>query len=40
MPNDLPPKGVTPRPRFAELPAGSFLWRVTTQPSPAEGGPV
>jgi hypothetical protein len=25
-PNDLPPKGVTPRLRFTELPAGSFLW--------------
>jgi len=40
MPNDLPPKGVTPRPRFTELPAGSFLWRVTTQPSPVAGGPT
>lgn len=29
MPADIPPKGVIPRPRFTELPAGSFLWRVT-----------
>jgi hypothetical protein len=37
MPNDQPPAGVTPRPRFTELPAGSFMWR---QPSPAVGGPL
>jgi hypothetical protein len=40
MPADIPPKGVQPRPRYAELPPGSFLWRVTKQPSPAAGGPV
>lgn len=40
MPSDLPPKGVTPSPRFVDLPAGSFLWRVTRQPRPAAGGPV
>jgi hypothetical protein len=39
MPNDLPPPGVTPQPRFVELPSGSFLWRVTRQPGPAAGGP-
>lgn len=32
MPADIPPKGVVPRPRFTELPAGSFLWRVTRLP--------
>lgn len=40
MPNDVPPKDVVARPRFAGLPAGSFLWRVTRQPGPAAGGPV
>jgi hypothetical protein len=40
MPNDIPPKGVTAQPRFVELPAGSFLWRVTRQPGPAAGGPA
>jgi hypothetical protein len=40
MPNDIPPKDVTAQPRFVELPAGSFLWRVTRQPGPAAGGPV
>jgi hypothetical protein len=40
MPNDLPPKGVTPRPRFVQLPAGSFLWQVTKRPGVTVGGPV
>jgi hypothetical protein len=33
MPADLPPPGVLPRPRYTELPAGSFLWRVSRKPS-------
>lgn len=32
MPADIPPKGIAPRPLFTELPAGSFLWRVTKEP--------
>jgi len=39
MPRDLPPKG-RPRPRFASVPAGSILWRVTSRPGPAAGGPA
>ncbi len=39
MPADIPPKGVCPRPRFTELPAGSFLWRITKASSRAASGP-
>jgi hypothetical protein len=28
MPNDIPPAGERPDPRYVQLPAGSFLWRV------------
>jgi hypothetical protein len=34
MPADIPPKDLRPHPRYVELPAGSFLWRVTRQPIP------
>lgn len=40
MPADIPPKDVRPRPRHVALPAGSFLWRITRQPTPAAGGIV
>ena len=43
MPADIPPKDVDPQPRYVELPAGSFLWRIITQPSAdslVRGGPV
>jgi hypothetical protein len=40
MPNDLPPHGVTPRPRFTELPSGSFLWRVSRQRGPTASGAI
>jgi hypothetical protein len=33
MPADNPPPGVRPQPRYTELPAGSFLWRVTRKPA-------
>ncbi|MGD0068776.1 MAG: RES family NAD+ phosphorylase [Streptosporangiaceae bacterium] len=38
MPAGNPPPGVRPQPRYTELPAGSFLWRVTRKP--ADGGSV
>ena len=38
MPADNPPPGVRPQPRYTDLPAGSFLWRVTRRP--VGGGPV
>jgi hypothetical protein len=40
MPADIPPKDVCPHPRFAELPAGSFLWRVKKRTVPAASGPA
>ncbi len=40
MPADIPPKDLCPRPRFAELPAGSFLWRVTKRPARTMPGPA
>ncbi len=40
MPNDIPPKDLTARPRFVELPAGTFLWRVTRQPRPTGDEPA
>jgi hypothetical protein len=36
MPHDYPPPGVRPRPRFTQLPAGSFLWRIAKRPAEAE----
>lgn len=38
MPSDIPPAGVRAQPRYSELPAGSFLWRVIR--APAGGAPV
>jgi hypothetical protein len=32
MPEDPPPFGQNPRPRFTQLPAGSFLWRISIRP--------
>ena len=35
MPEDPPPYGQQPRPRFMQLPAGSFLWRIGKRAEPA-----
>jgi hypothetical protein len=40
MPADVPPRDLQPRPRHMELPAGSFLWRVTGGSSSAAGDPA
>lgn len=39
MPADNPPPGVRPQPRYTELPAGSFLWRVTRKAGGALASP-
>lgn len=39
MPSDIPPKDVRPEPRYVQLPAGSFLWRVTRSPRPGQPEP-
>jgi hypothetical protein len=37
MPEDPPPWDRKPEPRFTQLPAGSFLWRIMKRTEPARG---
>ncbi|HEX3965054.1 MAG TPA: RES family NAD+ phosphorylase [Trebonia sp.] len=38
MPEDTPPTGLKPQPRFMEVPAGSFLWRIAMHSGPEWSG--